>query len=176
MLSLSEERQLISEHGRARAEGKILFAKAAFFGSAFIGGGFVGYLNSQEGGSAGTPYLVGGKVPLDTGVAVAGVIGGVFLRRHPRLRSALMGAAAGAVGVVGARYGAQLQATHPLFGASSSASSSGSGASTPSGASSTSASAASTGWGGSMSPRMLRPGNYGSRGNPFARNFAGVNR
>ena len=183
MLSDYQANKLISEHGaatsrlaRIKAEGKEVGEKAAFFGSAFAAGALVGFANSKEGGSAGQPYLVAGKVPLDVGMAVGAVGAGFVLRKHARLRTPLLGAAAGAVGVVGARYGAQWQVSNPIANLlPGSSASGGGGASTPSGASSTSApaaSGASTGWGGAQRPRLASHGEYGQRQNPYARHFA----
>lgn len=162
---------------RIRAESKEVGEKAVFFGSAFAGGALVGFANAKEGGSASAPYQVAGKVPLDTGIALAGLAAGFFMRKHPHIRPALFGAAAGAIGVVGARYGAVWEGQNPLAGllSSSSSSSSSGGSSTPSGASSSS-STASTGYGGTMAPRLASHGSYGSRNNPYARNFATAGR
>jgi hypothetical protein len=193
MLSDYQANKLISEHGaaqsrlaRIKAEGKEVGEKAVFFGSAFAAGALVGYANAKEGGSAGSPYMVGGKVPLDVGLAVAAVGSGFLLRKHAKLRTPLLGAGAGAVGVVGARYGAQWQANNPiasLMGGSSASSTpagaSSSASSTPAGASSsaaTPASGASAGWGGAQRPRLAPHGAYGQRQNPYARHFATAGR
>jgi hypothetical protein len=93
------------------------------------------------------------------------------LRSKEKYRPAMLGAAAGLVGVLGARYGAQWEAQNPLSGLMSGGAS---GGSTPAGASSSGG--ASTGYGGNMSPRMMSPGGYGARQNPYAQHFAGARR
>jgi hypothetical protein len=181
MLSDYQANKLIGEHAaatgrlaRIKAESKEIGMHALFLGSAFGAGAAVGFLNQKEGGSASSPYLLAGKVPLDTALAIGAVGAGVALRKKAKLRAPLLGAAAGAVGVVGARYGAQWQTQNPLAGLLSGASSATSTAlassgSTPSGASTSST---STGYGGAMRPRMMPHGSYGARQNPYSRVYA----
>jgi hypothetical protein len=157
-----------SRLARIKAESQDMAHKATFLVAAFAAPAALGFVNAKEGGSAAAPYQVAGKVNLDTLGAAAG-IAGAFLLRKSKHRVPVLGASAGLVGVLGYRYGAQWQAQSPFAGLMSGGSSSASGGSTPAGAG---ASTASTGWGGHQAPRMMNPGGYGSRQNPYAQHFA----
>jgi hypothetical protein len=93
---------------RAKAEAK---SQAARIGALAAGGaaGFgVSFLNVRLGGTQTNPYLIAGKVPLDLAAAGAGAVALVLCRKSSHLPF-VAGAAGGAMGVLGARYGATLE-------------------------------------------------------------------
>jgi hypothetical protein len=93
---------------RAKAEAK---SQAARLGALAAGGaaGFgISFLNVRLGGTQTVPYLIAGKVPLDLAAAGAGAVALVLCRKAHHLPF-IAGAAGGAMGVLGARYGATLE-------------------------------------------------------------------
>jgi hypothetical protein len=95
-------------HERVKAEAK---SQAARIGALAAGGaaGFgISFLNVRLGGTQTNPYLIAGKVPLDLAAAGAAAVALIACRKAHHLPF-IAGAAGGAMGVLGARYGATLE-------------------------------------------------------------------
>jgi hypothetical protein len=176
-ISDAEARSIIHENRsaegkleRIKAESKAVAAKAVVGAAAFGTGFAIGLFNTQQGGTSTTPANIGGTsgIPIDTAAAGVGLVA-LILARKSTLLPLAAGVAGGALGVLGARYGAQYEPN--LLGASSSTSST---ATTPASSTSPAGSTTSGMVGFSpMVPRMGRPhGSYGVRPNPYARTYA----
>jgi hypothetical protein len=97
---------------RIREGAKEMERKAARLGSAALVGFAYGALNTRQGGTATTPYSVGGKVPLDSALALGLGLVALFDAKEGKTSSAAIeGAASGAIAIYTSRYGAQWETT-----------------------------------------------------------------
>jgi hypothetical protein len=163
--SNTEVHKIIKE--RDRAEGKLAKEKStaeeytakAVVGLAAVATGFgIGVLNAQNGGTAESPYLLGGTVAID---AVAAGLGAVAILATPtrgqgeKFMPLSLGFGAAAIGIWGQRAGYQWQQSRGTTSTTSTATSSG-----------------PLPW-GSMHTRMAAGGVYGGGPNPYVSAFAG---
>lgn len=171
---IHERNVAVSKIDRIKDEAKAGAAKAGGALCAIAVGGMLGVLNTQQGGTPSTPYQIAGSVPLDIAAGAAGLVALLMTRKSAHLPY-VAGAAYGALGIVGYRYGAQYEPQ--LFGASSSASQQ---ATTPAATTpaATSQPTAQTSQGvvGTLSGHGQRhnrlPGQYGTRTNPYMQSFS----
>jgi hypothetical protein len=79
-------------------------------GAAVLGGAY-GALTTRQGGNAVVPYMVAGKVPLDTALAIVGTLATLALPEKEEAAPFVYGASAAAIGICTARLGAQWETT-----------------------------------------------------------------
>lgn len=102
MLSSEAEARL----DRIKASAKETSDKVMKLGGAAAAGFAYGALNTRQGGNATTPYSVGGKVPLDSALAIAGAVLVLMTKPTSKAAPAIDGAAAAFVGIYTSRAGA----------------------------------------------------------------------
>ena len=111
-VSEADERAIVSAKSkldRIKDEGKMVAERAMHLGAAAGVGAVYGVLNQQKGGTSTAPFMVAGKAPLDAVLAGAGIVGALLVRKGKAV-PAVLGAAAGAVAIYGARVGAAWEA------------------------------------------------------------------
>jgi hypothetical protein len=122
-ISPAEERSIVqaqSKLARIKEEGEHVARTALELAGGLAVGAVFGVVNTQKNGTAAAPYMVAGKVPLDTLLAGAGVVAALLVKKNHKARPAVLGAASGGLALYGARMASAWE-TARQTGASASA-------------------------------------------------------
>jgi hypothetical protein len=175
-VSDSEARELVRE--RNTAQGKLdrikdeasdLATKIGTMLASLGVGGVIGVINAREGGTAEAPAEFGGRLPIDTAAAGAGIAAVFLTKKTSKYMPIVSSAMSASVGLLGYRMGYSWQ-TSQLTAAGTTAAPSGafSAPSTPIGGgllspgASSATSSGRAGYRGGMAGRLYGPGDYES--------------